>query len=162
MKHIAHVGHTKSSDDRKRFNKVLDFMIDNGGMTLNDWLAAEHDYFDLAKNGRDFLAEEKHYDLVILHFIFRGSHLPAESSEYIPELRVSQHSSWCNWRHRLLKCDADYIFPFGAGTEVSGSFLSLLDGYQLYANHEREESFRSIAFHPDKDFWVYVPFVLKK
>lgn len=48
---------------------------------------------------------------------------------------------------------AKYIFPFGRTTEISGSFIAHLNGYQLYGPHD---SWRFVSAEcSETDFWCF-------
>ena len=136
MKTIAHVGHTRSAEDTERIFQVLTWLEDWDQAILAE---AKPDWIDLSK-GRDFLTEDKTYDAVVLHYIFRGGLRP-HPMDALPDLRVSPRSSWANWRKRLVQTGAKYIFAFGGMGEVGGSFLVNLDGYQ--------------AVKIEEEFWVF-------
>lgn len=130
---IAHVGHTKTLEDLTRIIKVVTWCLDNGynpKKGTNDYIELQH--------GRDFLIEKETYDIVILHFLFRGGFAVAPARLQCKELAYSPHASWASWRRRLVATRAKLIFAFGGSTEVSGSYLVDLPGYKSF--HEDQFS----------------------
>lgn len=141
MKTIAHVGWDGSDQDQCRVLDVEEWLIANRDISLkND---SEHDYINLI-NGRDFLAETKTYDIVILHFIFRGHRKQAGQLrsfwwDHFADFNVSELQSWENWRKRLASSSAMFIFPFGTTTEISGSYLVDVPGYKRIVTNTQWE-----------------------
>lgn len=133
---IAHVGHTGTDDDMRRILKVLMWMAKNNCEPKGK---TQFDAIDLNK-GRDFLREDLTYEVVVLHFVFRGSNYPCPFGEP-QELNVSPTTSWSRWRTRLVDTQAKYIFAFGGEGEVSGGYLCTLDGYQ--------------GIKIEEEFWVF-------
>jgi hypothetical protein len=124
---ICHVGYTMSGDDMERVVQVSDWCMENG-INYPDSSV----FLDLNK-GKDFLAMDATYDMVILHFICRFDKFQSERAWkglILPTLKVSPLASWSNWRKRLVGTNADHIFLFGGMGEVSGPFVATLDGYK--------------------------------
>ena len=88
------------------------------------WEHAEKDVINL-NEGRDFLSEQETYDIVILCWIF-GRILPNATGMF----NVSKQHNPEEWRSRLASSGAKYIFAFGNKTEVGGSYLGEIPGYQ--------------------------------
>jgi len=121
---IAHVGSTESNeDDRFHTDMMTDWFIKNNPEILDQRF--ENDYIDL-NEGRDFLKENKKYDIVILHYIYAPSHFSGRTQGYFGT--SSEHTPQ-NWARRLVGTDAKYIFTVGGITEVSGMYLGNLPGY---------------------------------
>lgn len=127
MKRIAHVGMTKSEEDRSRIISVFDWL--SIYVPSLDLCSYKSEIIDL-NTGRDFLTETDKYEIVLLHFIFNGK--PHHSAHFpeVAELKVSPCSSWNSWRKRLEQCGAQYVFTFGNESEVSGRYLVDIPGYK--------------------------------
>jgi hypothetical protein len=123
MKPIANVGHTKTPDDSARIIEAIEWMDDH-----NFTVPSQSDFLDLSR-GRDFLAEDKTYDVVILHYIYRGDY---ESSKMKNGLSTSPLSTWGNWHKRLVSTQARLIFVFGGQSEIAGTFIADLSGYKVH------------------------------
>ncbi len=85
--------------------------------------------------GRDFLMEEKKYEVVVLHFLFRGglgifnNGGSKGQRNTVPQLRYSTEANWVSWVHRLRRSEARLIFAFGGLHEVSGDYLNNIADY---------------------------------
>lgn len=129
MTTIAHVGHTKTAADMMRIAAVIAWCRSHG---VN--YADKPDWIELHQ-GRDFLAESKPYDMVVLHFVFRGeTHDMVKFAKLGTKrqrraLFVSPLASWSAWRRRLVQTGAQFIFAFGDHSCVTASYLAGLDGY---------------------------------
>lgn len=123
-----------------RIFKVMEWLDDYDQEELI--AQARPDWIDL-RHGRDFLRETGKYEIVVLHFLFRGGfRQPAAHDAHDNiQLCVSPLSSWAFWRHRLVQTGAKFIFAFGGLAEVGGTFIVNLDGY------------RSIKV--EEEFWVF-------
>lgn len=121
---VCHVGHTKTTDDLQRVIDSVTWMEKNGYTPPR-----QADFVELRK-GRDFLKETAQYDVVILHFIFRGGMLIRNRKHN--ELATSPLSSWVSWRKRLMLTEAKLIFAFGGMGEIGGTFLADFDGYKTH------------------------------
>ncbi len=157
---VCHVGFTASADDRLRVNKVMSF-LDEIGYSTAHWRILQQDTMDLNHGnfggGRDFLMESDRYRVVILHFLWRPDNFRARNrAPLCPQMTTSPLHSWAAWRYRLVQTEADYIFPFGSTTEISGSFIAPLSGYNLYGPADFTGlPIRSRNFDEDEDFWVF-------
>jgi hypothetical protein len=130
---IAQVGYTKTPGDVVRITQAITW-CDSHGYNFGEY---QWDYIDLRK-GRDFLAETNEYEIVILHFLFRGGFLQKPGRNKKAELSFSPLTSWVIWRKRLVATKAKLIFVFGGPTEIGGSYLVNLDGYK---SHKVAEEF---------------------
>jgi hypothetical protein len=138
MKTILHVGYTATNGDLQRTCQVLRW-LSTRELLLDD---IEPVFIDL-NEGQDFLAMTETYDIVVLHFICREEKRHRiERNETRPELTISPHASWSNWRKRLVSTQAQYIFLFGGMGEVGYSFICNLDGYR--------------AEQVEDEFWVFI------
>lgn len=129
---IAHVGWTDSDEDRDRLYLTLqhlrEFGIDAG--------IIQPKFIELWE-GQDFLEDQEEYSIIVLHFLFRGSnHIKQEKQVKWSPLRISQKSSWVNWRKRLAATNADYIIAFGGMGEIGPSFIVDIPGYGLPKHKE--------------------------
>ena len=118
---VAHVGHSG----------------ENGcpALTLVDWIDThipemkdiqlKHDYIDLNK-GRDFLKEGNTYDFVLLEYVYLGI-TRNQKEGYFAQSNLQTPE---NWRKRLQNTNAKVIFAFGSWTEVSGSYIGNIPGYE--------------------------------
>lgn len=79
---------------------------------------------------RDFLAERRHYDIVILHSIVSTkSRLPAGR---FPRLRASRHHTLKAWRARLSETGARYIsICEDLPMTMSGLEIGAIPGYKV-------------------------------
>lgn len=119
---MIHVGWTGSPGDLQRRSFASAYLASvNPELDVN-LVKVDEDFVEL-REGRDFLKETQKGDIVVLHFVYRHSHGRGEFG-------ASPESSWGNWRRRLTASEARYIFPFGRAVEVSGTYLSVLDGYR--------------------------------
>lgn len=124
MKTVCHVGHTESQDD---FNRIIECIE---WCDANSHLWPKRGKFLDIQRGQDFLSMKTKYDVVVLHFIFRGGFMvPSQTGN---ALMVSPLASWSAWRKRLVSSGANLIFAFGGIAEVSGTFLCNLDGYKIH------------------------------
>jgi len=129
---IAHVGMgpgTWGANDQWHMESVFSWFYSetDGAHKLLYHDNRDDDFIDL-NDGRDFLAENKSYDIVVLHMIYSPSqpyHRMYEPGIFIIS---TQHSSE-NWCRRLISTGAKYIFTFGDGDEVNGRYLGHLSGY---------------------------------
>jgi hypothetical protein len=126
LESICHVGYTKSTDDFDRVVKVSDWL------TYNNIVYPDKSAFIDLTRGKDFLTMKDTYDIVVLHFICRWEkrHVDRIGGEMPPELSISEHASWSNWRKRLVSTNAEAIHLFGGQGEVGGSYIATLDGYR--------------------------------
>jgi hypothetical protein len=93
------------------------------------------DYIDLSL-GRDFLKEDKKYDVVVLIYIFKCTpeELTKEECYFLNKSqRVSELHSRENWRRRLLNTNAKDVFIHGmyVDSEISGEYIGDLENYEM-------------------------------
>jgi hypothetical protein len=124
--------------------KAIQWMIANGE-SPQKWGKTQFDGIDL-NDGRDFLAEDRQYDIVVLHFVFRDAHRVAKEWAEAPELRVSPRASWEAWRRRLSASGARLIVGMG---EVGGGYIVTLDGYESVKVEDEFWVFRKKATTPE-------------
>jgi hypothetical protein len=117
MSGVAQVGAFKKMNDGDigRWLIAVDWLMKNNVQfpTRKDF-----DFVNL-KYGRDFLAEHKQYDIVVMHDIF---HANSAELPLMPKLRVpkmvmqaimlSPKHSVQQWRYRLMNTNAHHIFIF--------------------------------------------------
>jgi len=136
---VAHVGASQNDDDKggifraadvSRFDQIVDWLYKNDSKTYEQLCLPRHDDFIDLNDGRDFLQEDKTYDIVILHFVYhaRFGDRFRETSEGL--FVQSPLHSINNWRGRLVRTGAKYIFADGAYSEISPETLSQLSGYE--------------------------------
>lgn len=154
IKTIAHVGHTGTPADSLRLMEVITWMADNG---YDLPYRPGSDFLDL-RHGRDFLAEEKCYDVVVLHFLFRGGFgIPfgvTMKGHQGKQLSTSPLATWSAWRRRLVASNALLVFAFGGLAEVSGTYLCNLNGYRVHkVRTEQQDAFSRNEGH--SGLWVF-------
>lgn len=94
------------------------------------------DLVDLGR-GRDFLREDKTYNIVALIFIFRYRREEILDDPMLdvfdadPMYRTSASHMKTNWVRRLISTKASQILVFGTSPSISYSFLGPLPGYQF-------------------------------
>jgi hypothetical protein len=142
---VAHVGHTGTLNDFKRIAEVIEWCGKHGQEI------GKGDFFNLSK-GRDFLREDKKYEVVVLHFIFRGG-FGVNNSKH-PELGLSPLASWSNWRKRLVDSGAKWIFAYGGMAEVGGTYIVNLDGYRVH-KVRTEELGKTDRCDQQEGLWVF-------
>lgn len=133
---IAHVGATPDDggglydSDRSHLDAVTDWLGKNDPQFFEYIVKAPQDHVELDM-GRDFLLENRQYDLVILHHIYAApyGHGNAGGGHGVGLFRTSPNHSPEEWRTRLSNCGAKYIFAFGGSTEVSGDYLGNIPMY---------------------------------
>jgi hypothetical protein len=124
---IAHVGDVGSSRDMTMRIVSVAWISRHRNDVL---LSAKplHDFIDLS-GGRDFLAEDLKYDVVILHYLWA-----LDTIDVTPAFRqataTSPHHSQERWRERLAATDAEVIIAFGGGNEVARAFIGDIEGYK--------------------------------
>jgi hypothetical protein len=114
-------------------DSVMDWFIKHGDCKCLYYENREDDFIDL-NDGRDFLAEDHEYDIVILHMVYcpldpiSNSYRfgPGSSSPFQTSFRHTKEA----WRCRLVSTGARHIFTFGDFDEVSGEYLGAIDGYE--------------------------------
>jgi hypothetical protein len=122
MKRFAYVGYWGNPGDEEMLLNVLDSLPKNYSKN------PQIDIIDLRTNDRDFLLEDKEYDVIILFYLFRGkAYVPEDKGTYF---EVSKINSWGNWFNKFKNCGAEYIFLFGGCAEISGSFIGNLPNYE--------------------------------
>ena len=120
----AHVGSTESDSDHERTMDAEYHLMQALGLEEVD-LFAKADFISLDE-GRDFLAEDKTYDVVILHHVYQH---PGHGNTGIHGTSTLHTAE--AWRERLEKASADWIFAYGGSTEVSGGYLDTIPGYEM-------------------------------
>lgn len=133
---IAHVGHTQSPGDVQRMIEALTWCAAHN----IDFINTKNDIVEL-RDGRDFLLEKLEYEVVVLHFLFRGGFTIDPSGNGNRQLAYSEHTSWSVWRHRLVNTKAKLIFAFGGVSEIGGSYIANLDNY--------------ITHKVQPEFWIF-------
>jgi hypothetical protein len=126
LQEIGFVGFTGSGFDAM----ILQFASTHLGYPV-----IEFDEIDLSQ-GRDFLSENKKYEIIIVNYIFkyREDELTRnELSQLDRQCRVSKDHSPQNWKCRLLATEAKTIILFSGpyDTEVDAYYIRHLTGYRL-------------------------------
>jgi hypothetical protein len=103
------------------------------------------DIIDL-NGGRDFLKEERKYDIVCLHYIFALDIRTLSQSEKhtalilgVQQYTVSDIHTPENWRKRLISTEAKSIIVYGqieCDSEVNYKYLGEIDGYDHSIVHQ--------------------------
>lgn len=94
-----------------------------------------YDFIDLNRD-RDFLKENKRYDIVVLIYIFILSQEEMINEQLYSRndhfTKTSELHSQENWRKRLLNTEAEEILIFGYDpySEVSGKYIGELEKYK--------------------------------
>lgn len=145
MRTIAHIGWTKTVSDFERAAEVFDWV------TANSSAPKKSDFIDLSK-GRDFFTEDKRYDVVVLHFIFRGGFGYNGKSK---ELATSPLAGWSQWRKKLIATGATYIFAYGGLAEVGGTYLAHLDGYMTHRVRTEDQSLLNNRVSQLNGLWIF-------
>jgi len=137
----AWVGWTGSNADSRRLEQLTAWLSRERPAELRAMLRRGVVKFDLAyvgngakEYGGDFLVDERHFEVVILHYLFAGW----EDHEFAPRPAIgetsyfacSPHHSPRRWRRRLRATGARMIVAFGGLCEVAGSYLAPLRGYR--------------------------------
>jgi len=119
---IAHVGTTQGDPENKSDQiQVVHWIIRNDPELRERWLEEPHklDYIALDE-GRDFLAESKNYDIVILHRLYADPSFMEDDTGYFAQSTLQTPQ---NWRVRLIKTRATHIFALGSAFEISGDYI---------------------------------------
>lgn len=135
---VAHVGafKKKSSQDGARSVESI-YRIMKRDREFFEGIMADHDTINLT-HGRDFLEEDKTYDLVILHSIFHPSVLGAAHGKAKRWLWLSDRHSVKNWKKRLERTKAQYISVCeGQPSSLSGWHLGEIPGYRILERDEK-------------------------
>ena len=140
---IAHVGSNEShfnDDDRDHIDFIFKWIWDKDEFTdiLNSMLDNRIDDFIDLNDGRDFLAENYKYDIVILHNIYAAPYNGGYGRYGL--FNVSKFHDKDNWINRLVSTGAALIFAFGDNSknEVDGSYLGSIPGYigpEIFKDH---------------------------
>ena len=133
---IAQVGaYKKFSDaDSCRHTHCAVWLLNNDKEF--DKVKFTHDAVNL-KYKRDFLKEDKHYDIVIVHSIFYVGDNDASRKQFRDKAMISENHTRDHWRIRLIGTGAAYIFICeGQPFSLSGWQLGAIDGYDIkYQDH---------------------------
>ena len=125
---VAHVGDSGGDNDGRYTQIAFEWLHDHLPGLVNN-VKLDNDYIDL-NNRRDFLAENKKYDIVIIKYVFDA---PTKLGDHHKGFfGVSEHHSSKNWRYRILRSNAKVVFAFGGDTEISGFVLGDINGYKRY------------------------------
>lgn len=125
---IAHVGASKpkTQEDTCRWVVVLSRLAKRDGFPNG----VREDTINL-EYGRDFLAERKRYDGVIVHSVFNPK-VRARKTQKFPRLRISPLHSLKAWRSRLVSTNALWIAVCeGQPLTLNGWELGTLPGYAI-------------------------------
>jgi hypothetical protein len=141
---VAHVGASQNQDnpehgiwadeDAHRNYEVYSWLEQNDPEMAEPYKNGDHDFIDL-NDERDFLRENKPYNVIILHFLWSPPVPRGEDYDtFIPKsgygyTRLSPYHNRKNWITRLAGTGAKYIFAWGGGDEVSGEYLREIPGY---------------------------------
>lgn len=136
---VANVGASGTSGDENRCYMAASWLSKNDPV-YSENITFSYDNINLIY-GRDFLKENKRYDIVILHHIFN----PIDRKDNgAGVFSISPLQSVENWTRRLLNTGADYIFSYGSYGEVSAGWLGDIPGYNCHIGHDGYEGvFRS-------------------
>lgn len=145
--YTAHVGYTGTNEDYVRLTRAESWLAcqlgEDAYVDMASW--REHDVVDLSE-GRDFLAETKQYEVVVLHHLFRGlkyvnygadlsaeklARLAVEQGCAATAFSTSERQSAGAWHERLEASGAKWLFVFGMYQEVSGLWLGDVPGYDM-------------------------------
>lgn len=111
------------------------------------------DFVEIRK-GRDFLKEYKTYDVIVLHFLFRGGFCVPTMKR--SQLATSELASWGEWRRRLVASQAKFIFCYGGGSEVSGTYIVDLNGYKVHKiRTDAPENMMSESLAHHQGLWIF-------
>ncbi|KKL93626.1 hypothetical protein LCGC14_1872800 [marine sediment metagenome] len=117
-----------TDEDRTRMATAMIAILEAGGGTNG----AEHDVVNLAY-GRDFLTENKRYDVVIVHSVFDSDPAMRDAfgASVFPATRCSPQHSYETWRRRLVDTGAEWIVVCeGQPCCLSGWQIGELEGYE--------------------------------
>lgn len=134
---VGHRGKRRYSDlcwlpaDSKMEALVQDWLFKNKNLVVDE--SATHDYIDLNCQ-RDFLKEKHKYDIVVLCFLFNP--VRSKYGDVRGACAISEKHNVVNWRKRLIKAGAKYIFAFGSALEVSGKWLGEFGKYKKVLKEE--------------------------
>jgi hypothetical protein len=130
--HLALVGFTGSYNDQRWLERARAWAAEHDSTFA--WEPATRHVFDLrGEQGRDFLADDGEYDVVILFAIYN----PPTDDEAARKWRGSKcgpeslgvNHSRESWGRRLSHTRARWIFVFRRPDSVTGDWLGELDGY---------------------------------
>lgn len=123
---MANVGFSGSVEDRSRLDLLTLFANEHGCDLAK---VTESVAYNLPAS--DFLQDDQHFDVVVLHFLharkmpqpcpFHGDYLLSTSPLHSPEA----------WWERLLLTHAPWIFVFGGPAEICSSWIGTLPGYEI-------------------------------
>jgi hypothetical protein len=121
---VAQVGWNETSDDYYRSMHVWKKLVEIDH-PISGPRDCDNDNINL-HTGRDFLIEDKQYDVVVLHYIFNP-----KLSTNLGMFAQSPHHSIDRWINRLIDSRAQVIVTFGGYTEVSQCTIGPISGYVL-------------------------------
>ncbi len=131
---VANVGFTNSTLDKWRLETIiLRYLMGSKEFEnlseeeITNKLIVDNINFQF---GRDFLKENKQYNIVILHYIYNPSYDNIQERNTPGPFKRSELHDRKNWISRLISTNAEGIFVFGDVTEVSGGWLGELPGYE--------------------------------
>jgi hypothetical protein len=87
--------------------------------------------------GRDFIKEDKIYDIVVLIYIFKWTKEQCQNdnlyNKHDSSIKVSDIHTPENWRKRLLNTEAKEILIFGYSdeSEITGNYIGDLENYKM-------------------------------
>ena len=122
---IGSVGSLDNENDALRLDMINDWLWNNDKEYV-DGATWTNDHINLT-DGRDFLKENKQYDLVVVQHVYNPD-FPNDNRQ--GQFQVSDIHNADNWIRRLVSTNADYIFVFGDWSEVGGWMLGNLSGYR--------------------------------
>lgn len=143
----CHVGSDDSADDMMRTLEAAEWLLGRGVEPPR-----RHDKVNLNR-GRDFLAESKTYEVVVLHFLFRGGFYVPPTTD--GQLATSPLASWAAWRRRLVSTGAKYVFAYGGASEVGGTYLCDLPGYDVHKVRTNDAGVLSDDPSTHNGLWVF-------
>lgn len=125
IRSLANVGWLNNAQDIARMATVFTWLLSHG---FDDEGCVQDD-IDL-QHGRDFLAEEREYDVVVLHHLYAD---PLGLYSASGQLGLSPHHAAEKWRNRLMDTKARAILAFGFSSEIAGAYLGEISGYRMTA-----------------------------
>ena len=154
---IGYVGYVNSEHDITMKLRTLEYLLSKKIIT-ND-TTIDEDQIDLNK-GRDFLLENKCYDIVVVCYIYRYK-VNNLIEEYHKEFTQSPRHTWVRWCKRLKATKANYIFLFGHATEITASFIGDLEGYIYNSTQQGLDIYINSHTRPKKNLFNNINKTLK-